>query len=359
MKLSLSDVDDLAAGSAFLGTGGGGDPYIGALLCKAALAEHGDVEIKAVEQLADDAQIMCVAAMGAPTVLIEKLMSVEDAEFAAQALETYLGKRADALICAEIGGLNSTMPVALAAHRKLPVVDADGIGRAFPSLEMTSFNINGVAATPLIVVDELGQSFLLHANTVKAAEDLARPVVAAMGAAVTLAGYWMTGRQVKDAAVGGTVSAALRIGRALRRRDERSAVQHLLEALRGIDHYRHAYAVFSGKIVDVARNTTGGWVFGHCDIVSESGETARIEFQNEHLVARAGDRLLAIVPDLISVIDAETARPIPTESIRYGQRVTIVACSAPAQMRTAEALKVVGPAAFKLQGAFQPVEALH
>jgi DUF917 family protein len=100
-------------------------------------------------------------------------------------------------------------------------------------------------------------------------------------------------------------------------------------------------------------------VFGHCDIVSAAGETSRIEFQNEHLVARAGDRLLAIVPDLISVVDTETARPIPTEAIRYGQRVTIIACSAPAQMRSAEALKVVGPAAFRLSAAFQPVEALH
>lgn len=352
-------MDDLAAGSAFLGTGGGGDPYIGGLLCKAALEQHGPVDVASAESLADDAQVLCVAAIGAPTVLIEKLMSVEDAQFAAERLESYLGKRADALICAEIGGLNSTMPVALAAHRKLPLVDADGIGRAFPSLEMTSFNVNGVSATPLVIVDELRQSFLLHANSVKAAEDLVRPVVAAMGAAATLAGYWMTGKEVKATAVAGTVSAALRIGQALRRRDDRSPIEHLLGALRGIEHYRHAYRVFSGKIVDVVRNTTGGWVFGHCEIASDTGERARIEFQNEHLVARAGERLLAIVPDLISVIDAETARPIPTESIRYGQRVAVIACSAPAQMRTPAALGVVGPAAFKLAGEFQPVETLH
>jgi DUF917 family protein len=39
-------------------------------------------------------------------------------------------------------------PLALSAISGIPVVDADGIGRAVPQLEMTTFSIYGVRATP-------------------------------------------------------------------------------------------------------------------------------------------------------------------------------------------------------------------
>jgi DUF917 family protein len=51
-----------------------------------------------------------------------------------------------------------------------------------------------------------------------------------------------------------------------------------------------------------------------------TGSTLKIRFQNEHLVARADGRLFGIVPDLICVLDGDTAEPITAEAIRYGQR---------------------------------------
>ena len=38
MELKLEDVDDLCTGAAFLGAGGGGDPYIGGLMVKQELS---------------------------------------------------------------------------------------------------------------------------------------------------------------------------------------------------------------------------------------------------------------------------------------------------------------------------------
>ena len=91
------------------------------------------------------------------------------------------------------------------------------------------------------------------------------------------------------------------------------------------------------------------------------GERRRLElvFQNEYLIARSGAQLLAIVPDLICVLDSETAEPITTEMLRYGQRVKVMGVSVPAIMRTAEALAVFGPAAFGLDEPFRPIETLH
>ncbi len=39
MKLNSEDLKDLALGAAFLGTGGGGDPYVGRLMAQQCLDE--------------------------------------------------------------------------------------------------------------------------------------------------------------------------------------------------------------------------------------------------------------------------------------------------------------------------------
>jgi DUF917 family protein len=355
------DIDLLAAGSAFLGTGGGGDPYVGALLCRTAIRRFGPVEIISVSALPDTAEVLCVAAFGAPTVLIEKLISVEDVDVAARRLERLLGFEADVIIAAEIGGINSTLPVAYAARRRLPVLDADGIGRAFPNLQMTTFNINGVAATPLALSNEHGDVVIIETTDARKAEDLARPLVAAMGASAVLAGYRMSGAEARGAVVDGSLSAALAIGRAIH--DARSPVapvERLLTALAAIPLYRHAYNLFDGKIVDVERRTTGGFVFGHCTVSSLSGgDQVTIDFQNENLMVKRGKNILAIVPDLITVVDTESAQAIPTESLRYGQRVSVIGCSAPDALRTPAALKIVSPAQFQLSEPFTPIEIIN
>jgi len=62
------------------------------------------------------------------------------------------------------------------------------------------------------------------------------------------------------------------------------------------------------------------------------------------------------VPDLICVLDAETAEPITTEGLRYGQRVRVIGISTPDMMRTPEALAAFGPGAFGIDEEFVPVE---
>ncbi|MBJ7440300.1 MAG: DUF917 domain-containing protein [Sphingopyxis sp.] len=358
--ITLADVDNLATGSAFLGTGGGGDPYIGSLLCKEAIATHGPVQLLGLEDLDDDANVFCAAAMGAPTVMIEKLFSVEEAHRAVSALEDRLGRRATAIISAEIGGLNSVMPVAYAAMRGLPLVDADGMGRAFPSLNMTTFNVYGVSCTPMTIADEHGNVAMLETSSAKEAEDLARPLAAAMGASVSLSCYPMTGRQAKLAALPDTVSAAIAIGTAIRAGEKAiSPVNRLLGALRASRYYGHAYRVFEGKIVDLHRDTSSGWVFGRCVIQGlQSSSIAEIGFQNENIAVRVDGVLKAIVPDLICIVDQETALPVTTEALRYGQRVAVIGCSASERLRTPEALACMGPAAFGESAGYVPIETL-
>ena len=151
------------------------------------------------------------------------------------------------------------------------------------------------------------------------------------------------------------------LGRVIRRARERHAdpFAALIAALADT-HYSHGRDLFAGKIVDLARATTQGFAIGHADVEGIGAWRGRmtITFQNENLIARHQGEVRAIVPDLICVLDADTAEPITTERLRYGQRVRVIGISAPPIMRTPEALAVFGPRAFGLDEPFRPLESL-
>ena len=148
--ITAEQIPALARGAAVLGTGGGGDPYIGSLLARQAL-ERGPVTALALDEVPDDALVLFVAMMGAPTVMVEKLPSLDEVVKPVEALGTYLGRPVTHIACAEVGGVNSTIPIAAAAALGLPLVDADGMGRAFPELQMVLPTLWGVTASPLAI----------------------------------------------------------------------------------------------------------------------------------------------------------------------------------------------------------------
>lgn len=359
--INLSNSDDFAYGAAFMGTGGGGDPYLGKLFLDQAIAQNGEPEVISLDKVADDTKVFCVAMMGAPTVLCEKMLSMEDLHSAVVALEQRLGYEAEAIIAAEIGGINATLPVAYAAWRGLPILDGDGMGRCFPALEMVTFNVLGVPATPMSLANEHGERMILETETALEAEQKSRPIIGDWGGSGMISLYPMTGLQARTTAVAETLSLAVDIGAAIREGNKHNkAVESLLSYLRTTKYYKHCATLFCGKVVDLTRKTQKGWNIGFCEIqaVNDPNESLRLTFQNEHLVAYHNDELVCIVPDLISVVDTETAQPIPAEGLRYGQRVTVIGTSAAPIMRTPEALAVFGPACFGLEEEFIPIEQL-
>ncbi len=359
MRLDAQKLMDLSVGAAFLGTGGGGDPYVGRLMVQQCLDEGLTVDIIDADELPDDALVIPTAMMGAPTVMVEKLPSGDEAVQALRRMERHLGRKADATMPIEVGGINSTIPLMVGARLGLPVVDADGMGRAFPELQMETFAVMGVPACPLIVSDEHGNQVLIEAQDNRTAEFLARAVTIRMGGASCIAEYSMSGAEVKRTSVRNTLTLAMEIGRCLReaRRAHRDPIAALLDLLPQT-HYQYAKVIHSGKVTDIRRETRAGFSIGTARIAGSESFIGELEItiQNENLVARRGGRVLALVPDLICVLDAETAMPITTEALRYGQRVVVVAVAVPPIMRTPEALAVFGPQGFGLDLPYVPVE---
>ncbi|WP_210526157.1 DUF917 domain-containing protein [Rubellimicrobium arenae] len=361
MKLDSQNLADLAVGAAFLGTGGGGDPYIGRQMVQLCLNEGLTAELVDPDDLADDAFVIPTAMMGAPTVLVEKIPSGEEAILSLRRLEKRFGRSATHTMPIEIGGINSTIPLLVGARLGLPIVDADGMGRAFPQLEMETFGVYGISGSPMAVSNEWGDCALIEARDNGTMEWLSRGVAIRMGGAAYIAEYAMSGAEVKRTAVPRTLSLAIQVGRVLRmaKAEHRNPFDALLGFLPET-LYSYGRIIYAGKVADMQRETRNGFSMGRARIDGFAPWTGamEIEIQNENLIARIDGRVAAIVPDLICIMDSETAEPITTEGLRYGQRVTVVAVSVPALMRTPEALAVFGPSCFGLSEPYTRIEEL-
>lgn len=352
--LDIQSIDDIAVGAAVMGTGGGGDPYVGKLMAIQAVEEFGPVKLLDPEEIPDDALIVPSAMMGAPTVLVEKIPSGVEVLAAFETLKKYLGQEVYATMPIEAGGLNSMIPLALAARLRLPVVDTDGMGRAFPELQMVTFHLQGVKATPMVICDEKGNNLLLRTINNVFTERLARSATIVMGGSVMLAIYPMKGKQLKDSGIHGIVSLTEKIGRAIREAKLKRVdpVKTVLEIVGGFE-------LFKGKVSDVSRRTEGGFARGESTfegLDEYQGKTLKLNFQNEHLMAKTETGVLATVPDLIAVLDADTARPITTEGLRYGTRGVVIGIPCNSKWRTAEGLATVGPRYFGYDIDYIPVE---
>lgn len=358
---TIDDIRDMARGAVLLGTGGGGDPYVGELFVRAQIRKGNCPVVVSCDEIADDAFVVSIAGVGAPSVIVEHLVSETTLHRLLARAESFYGRRIDALISAEIGGANSMFPLALSAITGLPVLDADGIGRAVPQIEMTAFSIFGVRATPALLMDDSGNIVTFDAVNDRTAEDLIRVVTGAMGALAFGAFYPMSGRQARETAVQNTLTQTLEIGRTIReaRVAGRDIFADLLAYLNGWEG-RVARILFDGKIIDVRHETRDGWHWGEARIAAldDPDDQCTVEIRNEFLVARRNGRTLAIVPDLITLLDRETGDPLTGEMLRYGQRVKVLGLSADPKLLLPESLEVLGPRQFGIAEEFVALENL-
>jgi DUF917 family protein len=339
-ELTLSDVDDIARGAAILGAGGGGDPHVGRLLAEAAIERYGPVSVVDIDEVPAGAVVVPVSFMGAPTVGTEKLPSGKEAVVAISALERATGLAATHLVPIEIGGMNSVIPLAAAAETGLPLVDGDAMGRAFPEAHMVLPTLMGVSCTPMVIVDDKGNTMVLDTVTNQWAERIARAVCTEAGCSVFTVDTVLRGDQLVDGLVPGTLTLAQRLGRTVREAvDPVASVCSLLDGR----------LLITGKVVDVERRTGGGFVRGEAKIEgigADRGALMRLSFQNEHLLAERDGQVLTSTPDLICVLDNETGEPVTTEGMRYGNRVAVLGVPCDKRWTTPEGLRLTGPRAF-------------
>jgi DUF917 family protein len=293
----------------------------------------------------DDDWVAVVSSMGAPLVGEERLQDPELAAKPVKMMEAHLRVAFRGIMSVEIGGANALQPFLAAAVLGLPVIDADAMGRAFPEAQMTSFAIGGLRPFPLTLADVRDNEVIVsRAASWKWMERLSRKVCVEVGSTAATCKAPRTGKEVKEWGIRNTTTQAIRLGRVVReaRRLKTDPIHALLEAEGG-------KSLFRGKVKDVNRRTTEGFLRGFAEIEgldSDRGHVFRLEFQNEFAVGALDGVVRATVPEILTVLDSLSGEAVGTETLRYGQRVTVAVLPAPPLLTSERGLELVGPRAF-------------
>jgi DUF917 family protein len=343
--ITLAMLDDLAIGAWILGNGGGGDPYHGLLNIKQLYREGHSAHLISADSLADDDLVAVVSQMGAPLVSQERITDPAMITAATRLMEDYLGREFTAVMSLEIGGGNSIQPLLAAALMDKPVVDGDGMGRAFPAVFHTSFAVGGLSCAPFSLWDIRGNGMVItEAEDWVWVERISRRVCMELGSRAFTCKAPRTGREIKDWGVLGSFSQAVRIGRTVRQAQHAHA-----DPIAAVLEQEGGKRLFEGKVLDVERRMTGSYLRGHArfeGLGPDRGSMFDVVFQNEFLIGRHDGEIMVTVPDLICVLDSVSGGAVGTETLRYGQRITVIALPAPAVFLTPRGLDHAGPKAF-------------
>ncbi|TLD11020.1 hypothetical protein PgNI_05441 [Pyricularia grisea] len=369
--ISETDLTFISTGCYILGTGGGGSPYQHFLRLRELLRAGATMRVISPADLKDDDLVACGGAKGSPQVSTEKPYGNEILEAQARLYE-YLKKSPTAVIPLEIGGGNGLQGLVIGSSTAMdiPTIDGDWMGRAYPVSWQTTPVVYEKKAVmvPTCISDGNGRVMLmLEAPTELDAERAFRAALSQMGSHVGCAKGPVSGANTKKWVVENTVSLSWRIGRAVARARCTNTVDDVASAIVAeVGGPESARLLFRGKIVGVERVLRMGHAYGEVVIESTedvddqkraAGPAAKdrlvIPFKNENIYAKRIDgvtgeeEVVAIVPDLVCVIDAQDGEALGTQDYRYGLPVIVLGIAASEKWTsTARGIDIGGPKGF-------------
>ncbi|KQL49588.1 hypothetical protein AN963_07600 [Brevibacillus choshinensis] len=360
--LDEKDVDSLACAAMFLGSGGGGDPAIMHIMAKQAIHEYGPVRLLSPFELRDDDWAVTMSLMGSQAIHYEKIMNGNELMTALRVLENEHKCVANAITPLEIGGINAITPILASALANLPLVDCDAMGRAFPEFQMTTFHAFGAQASPFIMCADNGKcERIIHDSNIEI-EKIARVTMTKMGGSVAAASFPMRAKILQEVAIPHTLLVCKRLGEAVLAAG--SDIQRIFANLSHVlqnSIYGKPHKLIEGKVVDVQRHLKDGFLQGEL-LVEGSGfhrsEHVEVQFLSEYLLAKQGERIMATVPDILCVLDADSGLPVMIEELETHMKVWVIAIPCPILLRHPKMLDVVGPWNFGMADSYTPVEKL-
>lgn len=322
--LHKQEIEDIIKGATLLGAGGGGSAKTGLGLVE----EIGEVTLVEPEDVPDDSNVVVVAGMGSPVVLLKEGWRGEEVP-ALERLEKVTGKKVDYVVPVETGGFNSVTPLHAGAVKGLPVIDGDGAGRAIPELEMTMFYIHGVPISPISLADSKGNSAVLYVTDAYMGEELGRAVTTVFGMTAGLVCHLMTGKQLKEAVIPGALSVAEKVGKSIREA-KASGTDVVEAAIKAMDGTLLARGRITKKTEEVKAGFDYGRVFVR-DII--------VDYKNENMMAWRKDKPFVTVPDSICWLRAD-GEPLTNADVEEGMDVAVIGRKAYEKWRTPEGFKV-------------------
>lgn len=373
---SQEDSEALVLGLGMFATGGGGLAERGRGYLRSLLDDGVDIEWTEFDQVDPETLTCSVFSMGsiaprAPMSPEEMRRYGVDGELhprpwlrAVQELEEHLGESIGAVIPLELGPANTLVAVDAAARSGRTLIDGDYMGRALPKMSQALPALLGLDVWPLTICDPWGNALvMLDCPSPEVAERVGKMVsrvtrAVDMAAPCAHAAFPNRASRLTGAMVPGTLSRGLEMGRRMikARAEGKDTVAVAVEA-------GHGALLFQGTVSDRRwEDTADGYMKGTTVIAGKhdhSGVLAEIWFLNEHHVMWRDGSVAAASPDLIAVVDGDSAEPISNTLLQPGMEVAVIGFPGPSVYRSGKPLTATAPRSYGLDIDWTPIEKLN
>lgn len=342
LTLTRDDVEPLLEGLAILGTGGGGNPNWGRLILENDLTRGRTWNVVSLDSVPDDWTIVCGGMMGSVKAIesigFDKVLEGWETDFpllrVTRYMEELIGRRIDAMVPFEAGGLNSPIVLTLAARMGIAAIDGDALGRSAPETQMTSWHGHGVEITPMPLADSYGNIVVVSkAVEPTYVDEIGRWVVTKGGCLGANNHHPMTGAQLKQTTVPGTFSRALGLGRAVY-----AARAEGRDPVRAAADFLGACHLIFGRIESLREEERTGFYFTTAQITglgADAGHTAQLTIKNEAMLCALDERPVTIFPDPIYLLEPQTGRGLMSIELTAGHEITLLGAPAHPRLRAA------------------------
>jgi len=346
-KLFKKDIENILMGATFLGAGGGGSQLPALKSLDEMMKSVDFVEMVSAEEVSDSSNAIVSAGMGSPEVLLKTGWHGEQI-YAFEKAEELLGK-IDFVVAVETGGFNSFTAIQTAGIKHKKLIDGDGAGRAIPELEQTTFYKYGINAVPLILADNQGNSAILYPKDAYMGEQMGRAITTVFNMTAGIATYFMSGKQLKQSIVPGTMTTNEMIGKIIKESVEskKDVVEAILSTIDG-------YLLAKGKIKKKTVEVKGGFDFGRIYV-----DDVIVDFKNENMIAWKNNKPIAMVPDSICWITTDGI-PLTNADIKEGMEVAVIGKKAHPKFRDEKVYSMFTHILESIgyTGEFKPIEEL-
>jgi DUF917 family protein len=318
--LGEGELENIMLGAEILGCGGGGTVESGRQLVREVFELGKKPRIQDIDKVSSDEMSFVVSGVGGGVAKKElaKLEGYTASPRKPTRLQTFVDAvrllaeiftEPRALLASEVGAGNLMVPIAASAILEAVTVDADCCGRAKPEVAISTTTLRGIEASPMAVVSPFGERIVFRSTVDDIrAEQLVRACASVSGGGVACARSAMNGETLKKSTVKRSISYALRLGEKVREyRDRDKSVTEILQRDFGFKE------IFRGKIHSWVRRSRDAFMMGYLALKGSDiyqNRVMRIDFKNEYLVAFLDNHPFVTCPDLITVIDLETQRPL-------------------------------------------------
>jgi len=362
LYFTVEDLENILEGSVLLASGGGGAREDGKSLMRAILDERKRVEYISPENVGDKEYMAVVGGIGAPEAVKEFGFGYS-ARRAFELLEkvSKAGVLPNAFSCAlsgETGAVSQFITMLVAVQKNIPVVDGDGAGRAFPSLQMATFasNPEEIPISPVVLVNskrvgEGGTEIVLYQNNPSTVDEISRAIIESkeFNEIASFACFTMDGKAMKKTIVRNTFTQARDVGKIIKESQEASVTNFIQKLEEKIPI--KGYFLFEGIVTDIENKTIGGFDFGKVTIEKKKEEVYVIH-QNENLSAflvKEDKKIkpLAFVPDLICYMElngSKITQSLSNVDIQKNTEVALIGFKADEKLRDAYFLKTYAKA---------------